>query len=257
MDWLGELYLQSRGIELGTFGGAILSRAFKEQSSKWEKITGAYVSNVILAIHRFMIATLKILCTDIRVQQEIWSSILEEVLDRYRAAMYQARFLVSTEREKRPYTLNHYFNEELQVSRGNRMAALLEGKARREVQAGASGKGVVITDNLIVDLESVRHATTSKSNAEHVKEELHDILRSYYKVARKRFVDNVYHQAVDHCLLTGPASPLDVFNQEWAIRLEAEQLETIAGESPITRERRSILEKKINDLEVAMRILKP
>jgi hypothetical protein len=257
MDWLGELYLQSRGVELGTFGGAILSSAFREQSSKWEKLTQVYVSKVILAIHRFMITAVNMLCTDIRVQQEIWSSILEEVLDRYRAAMNQARFLVSTEREKRPYTLNHYFNEELQISRGNRIAALLEGKARREVQANAFGKGVVTTDNLIVDLESVRHATTSKSNAEHVKEELHDILQSYYKVARKRFVDNVYHQAIDHCLLTGPASPLAVFSQEWAIKLEAEQLENIAGESPITKERRSTLEKKINDLEVAMRILKP
>jgi hypothetical protein len=108
----------------------------------------------------------------------------------------------------------HYFNEELQVSRGNRMAELLERKARREVQTGAFGKEVVTTDNLFVDLESVRYATTSKSNAEHVKEELHDILQSYYKVARKRFVDNVYHQAADHCLLTRPASPLAVFSQE-------------------------------------------
>lgn len=90
------------------------------------ELTQVYVIKVILAIHRFMITAVKMLCTDIRVQQEIWSSILEEVLDRYRAAMNQARFLVSTEREKRPYTLNHYLNEELQISRDNRMAALLE-----------------------------------------------------------------------------------------------------------------------------------
>jgi Dynamin central region/Dynamin family len=257
MDWLGELYSRSRGVELGTFGGAILSSAFKEQSSKWEKMTQVYVSKIIMAIHRFMITTVKMLCTDVRVQQEIWSSIVEEVLDRYRAAIHQAKFLVSTEREKRPYTLNHYFNEELQVSRGNRIAALLKGKARREVQPNTMGRGVVTSDNLIVDLESVRHATASKSNAEHVKEELHDILRSYYKVARKRFIDNVYHQAIDHCLLTGPASPLAVFSQEWTITLETDQLETIAGESPITKERRAVLEKKISDLEEAMRILRP
>ncbi|KAH8704700.1 putative dynamin [Talaromyces proteolyticus] len=256
MDWLEGLYLRSRGVELGTFGGAILSSAFKEQSSKWEIMTKVYVSNVIIVIHRFMIITLKMLCTDVRVHEEIWSSVLDEVLNRYRAAVDQAMFLVSIEREKRPYTLNHYFNKKLQVSRGNRMAAMLKGKARKELQPGPFGKGVVTSENLIVDLDSVRHSTTSKSNVEHIKEEIHDILWSYYKVARKRFVDNIYHQAIDHCLLTGPMSPLAVFSQEWVIKLEAEQLETIAGESPTTKERRTTLVKKIHDLEVAMRILR-
>jgi hypothetical protein len=106
-----------------------------------------------------------------------------------------------------------------------------------------------------VDLDSVKNATINKSNVEHVKEEIHDILRSYYKVARKRFVDNVY-QAVDHFLLTGPSSPLAVFNQEWVISLESDQLEAIAGESPITKQRRAVLLKKIQDLEDASRILK-
>jgi len=92
--------------------------------------------------------------------------------------------------------------------------------------------------------------------AEHVKEEIHDILWSYYKVARKRFVDNVYQHAIDHCLLTGPMSPLAVFTQEWVILLDAEQLETIAGESPVTKERRAALTRKIQDLEVAIQILR-
>lgn len=257
MDWIGDLYLRSRGVELGTFGGAILSSAFKEQSSKWEEMTQIYVSKIITAIHHFMVSALKMLCGDIRVHEEIWSSILEEVLNRYRAAMKQAMFLVSTERDKRPYTLNHYFNENLQVSRGHRIAAMLKGKARKELRNNVYGKAAYISENLIVDLESVRDVTTNKGNVEHVKEEIHDILWSYYKVARKRFVDNVYHQAIDHCLLTGPESPLAVFGQEWAIKLEAEQLENIAGESPVTKERRNTLSKKISDLDIALRILKP
>ena len=134
-------------------------------------------------------------------------------------------------------------------------ADLLKGKARKEIQRGFSDR-VVVSENLIVDLDSVRHATTSKTNVEHVKEDIHDILCSYYKVARKRFVDNVYHQAVDHCLLTGPMSPLAAFSQEWVIKLEAEQLETIAGESLVTKERRATLVKKIHDMEIAMRILR-
>src|SRR5204863_7865790 len=80
MDWLEGLYLRSRGVELGTFGGTILSSAFREQSSKWDSMAKAYVSNVIMTIHEFMTIALNMLCTDERVREEIWSSILDEVL---------------------------------------------------------------------------------------------------------------------------------------------------------------------------------
>lgn len=208
-----------------------------------------------MIIHRFLIIAQEALCTDARIREEIWSSILDDVLNRYKMAMEQAMFLVSVERDKRPYTLNHYFNENFQIARGNRMAKTLNSKARKEVRVGSHNKAT-ISDNLIVDLASVKNATTSKSNVEHVKEEIHDILCSYYKVARKRFVDNVYHQAIDHNLLTGPLSPLVVFSQEWVIKLKAEQLERIASESFTTKERRATLTTIINDLKIAMRILR-
>jgi hypothetical protein len=116
MEWTENLYLQSRGTDLDTFSGAILSSAFKEQSSKWASITKVYVNHVIVIIHRFMVIILDKLCTDVQVRDEIWSSILDEVLKRYKVAMHQAMSLVSMEREKTPYTVNHYFNENLQTA---------------------------------------------------------------------------------------------------------------------------------------------
>lgn len=44
--------------------------------------------------------------------------------------------------------------------------------------------------------------------------------------------------------------------QEWVIKLDAERLETIAGEAPITKERRAAITKKAQDLERAMQILR-
>jgi Dynamin central region/Dynamin family len=246
MNWIEGLYVRSRGVEMGsTVGGPMLSNAFKEQSKKWSRITEAYVSHVIVVIHRFMLIALKKLCSDARVHEEIWSSIADEVLSRYKAAMNQAMFLVSSERDQRPYTLNGYFNENLQRLR----VAKLEGKARIEKVNDH------YSTNLVVDLDLLKIEKIDRSNVEHAKEEIHDILSSYYEVARKRFVDNVYHQAIDHYLLTGPMSPLAVFSQEWVITLEAEQLEAIAGELPVTKEQRGALVKKINDLETALRIL--
>src|SRR3712207_8113944 len=56
-------------------------------------------------------------------------------------------------------------------------------------------------------------------------------LHSYYKVARKRFVDTVCMQATDYHLLTGPTSPLRVFSPSLISNLTTEQLDIIAGRS--------------------------
>jgi hypothetical protein len=250
MDWAEKLYIKSRGPDLGTFGGDVLASALKEQTRKWPDMTQGYLGEVIVVVHRFIVILLDVICADPHVRREIWAEIQEELVNRYKGAMNQALFLVSVEREKRPYTLNHYFNENLQIARNTRKFHDLEGKARRESTNHANQNG-----NLVVDLEAVKSAK-SKSNLEQVKEEIHDILKSYYKVARKRFVDNVFSQAVNHFLLTGPKSPLAVFNQEWVITLDAERLDAIAGESSAVKARRKNLGKKIHELQTALRILR-
>lgn len=76
------------------------------------------------------------------------------------------------------------------------------------------------------------------SNAEQTAQDLHDVLEAYYKVARKRFVDNVCMQAADHHLVTGPESPLKLFSPAWVNGLSKNQLEELVGEDPGTRRER-------------------
>lgn len=249
MRWIKDLYYKSRGVELGTFGARMLSSAFREQSQNWRIIAQQYVSRVVLFIHRFVTRALEVVCPDRRARSQIFSVISDELLSRYKAGMEQAMFLVSVEREKRPYTLNHYFNENLQICRGTRVSNALRAKAREETaKSYSSGK-------LVVDFNEIKSAATDESNAEHMQKDIHDILKSYYKVARKRFVDNVYHQAVDHFLLSGPMSPLAVFCEKWAVMLDKEKLEAVAGESRLTRDKRDSLRRKIEDLNDAIEII--
>lgn len=93
------------------------------------------------------------------------------------------------------------------------------------------------------------------SNAEHVVNDMHDILRSYYKVALKRIVDNLCMQAADYHLLTGPDTPLKMLTPEFIRSLTAEQLEEIAGEEIGVKGRRKELLKTIEDLEKGQKIL--
>lgn len=97
--------------------------------------------------------------------------------------------------------------------------------------------------------------TSTASNADHTIRDLHDILKSYYKVARKRFVDVVCMQAVDHYLITGPAAPVKLFSPSFVSGLKEDQLDRIAGEDISTRRKREELRREIENLTNGKKIL--
>ena len=250
MGWIEDLHQESRGVELGTFSPFLLSSALKEQTKNWVPATENYVSVCVLQIHDFICTALDLVCTDSKVREEIKSGLTDSLYSRYTEAMDAASLLVSIERNQRPYTLNHYFNYNLQKTRSARTRHMLKSKARYERVEEHTG-----INNLIIDLNAVEVAFQNKSNAEHAKQEVHDILQAYYKVARKRIVDNIYQQVIDYLLLTGPSSPLAVFNEQWVLELEPKKLVAIAGESRLTANKRDSVKRRIDDLNEALEIL--
>lgn len=97
--------------------------------------------------------------------------------------------------------------------------------------------------------------THPMSNTEHVVQDIHDILQSYYKVARKRYVDNVVKQATAYFLIAGPETPLNLFSPMFVSGLPYEELEHVAGEAPRTRRERARLNRDIASLTEAKSIL--
>jgi hypothetical protein len=128
-------------------------------------------------------------------------------------------------------------------SREQRISDLLDAN----MYTGRDGVSVVRRDKANVH--------TQLSNREHIVQEMHDILKAYYKVARKRIVDVIIMQAVDYHLLSGPESPLGVFTPELVSTLPSEELERIAGEDDLTKAKRETLLKTIGDLEKGKKVL--
>jgi hypothetical protein len=93
------------------------------------------------------------------------------------------------------------------------------------------------------------------SNTEHIFQDLHDILRSYYQVALKRVVDVICMQATEHHLLSGPFSLLKLFSPDFVGAMTPEQLEEVAGEDARQRRRREQLLKEVDDLENGKKIM--
>ncbi|KAG5656751.1 hypothetical protein KAF25_010304 [Fusarium avenaceum] len=248
MTWIKNICAQTRGLDLGTFNPNLVAMAFSAQSRKWGCMTRHYMSKVVITLHRFIASALRSVCQEEHVRLHIWSSIQNDLHERYKRALEQTDLLIEVERHKKPYTLNRQFSEALSKSRGRRITELLQPRARKDgTQYGET--------QYMVNLADIAKAAEYKSNSEHLQEEIHDILHAYYQLALDRFVDNVFQLAVDYSLLHGPHSPLRVFTQEWVINLESGELGKIASEAKSTKKSRSKLMKKIDELSGAVKIL--
>jgi hypothetical protein len=93
------------------------------------------------------------------------------------------------------------------------------------------------------------------SNEEYIVQDIHDILKSYYKVSRKTFVDNVCKQATIHSLLHSEQGPLGLFSPVFVSQLSATKLQDLAGEAPRLERSRAQLTKEMASLAKAMEVL--
>ncbi|KAM7220980.1 P-loop containing nucleoside triphosphate hydrolase protein [Rhypophila decipiens] len=249
-DCIKSCYLQTRGPELGKFGVSLLSRTFRTQSEKWLKIAIRHVHAVATAIHTFLTTLIKKISSEGLLDQLWRTALFNKLKEAYSRAFCHAEFLVKMERDLHPSTYNHYFNDNLQKARINR----LENKMRAHaINAAAATYGV---DVVTLNMNSLSKLVDNKSNADQVQEDVHDILQSYYKVARKRFMDNICRQAIDYYLLDAPDSPLKIFSPNFVMGLSDTQLDQLAGESAVTKAERERVQLEIQGLEEAMEVLR-
>lgn len=219
LEWLKDLYHNSRGFELGTFQASILN-SMRKQAVKWETIAMGYINDVIVMIHKFIITLLEHICPDNTFRRELMIVLMEKLAVQYRKAIDHVTFLLQIECNEHPCTLNNYFNMTLQNRR----------KARHEK-----------SEELM-------------SHDYHIQE-IHDILKSYYQIARERFVDCVFKHAAGHCLVFGHDTPLRVFSPRFVSELTKQQLDDIAGEDAGTKRKRKALMKQVEDLENGKKLL--
>ncbi|KAK0637184.1 P-loop containing nucleoside triphosphate hydrolase protein [Bombardia bombarda] len=248
MAHIEQCYVDSRGPELGTFGGVLLAMTFSEQTKKWRSIVYQHVSAIIAVVHFFIKDLLDTVFVDERMRDELWEAVLlGKLLDAYHRAQDQTDYFIATELNLRPSTYNHLFNETLQNARVQRFEAVQNPSACSDgtVQSSEVNGIAAKLKGLIID----------KSNVDQVKEDVHDILQSYYGVSIKRFVDNICRHIVEHALLEGDDSPLKILSPELVQGMSESQLDRIAGEDSGARRERKRLELEIQGLEAAMNVL--
>ncbi|KAL7812655.1 P-loop containing nucleoside triphosphate hydrolase protein [Trichoderma aethiopicum] len=246
LQHIQELYLNSRGYEMGTFSSEMLSRTFKDQGSKWRPITLAHVSNAMLVVHQFIHRALEECCPDATVREELWGFLLygneghAGLLKRYARAMNHVEFLLAVEFQERAITHDPRFDEKLnQLKLGGDKPASSDDDPdnddRQQQQQPEKGPS---------------------SSLEDTTRDIHNLLQSYYGIARSRFVDVVCQQAIDYFLLRAKDGPLEVLSDKVVLDMSAEQLDLIAGEDLAVKEERERLAKQVDSLTQALKILR-
>lgn len=221
---------------------------------------------VIYHVHHFISEIVKSICPDPRVHEELWNGyIMEELMASYRRAMDHARFLLRVEREGLPLTLTDSFSEKVQKIRTDRLVQTIQELHVLDLHrspdvdseyAYPPPKKQHRRNRILISPSQLQELPTNKGNSVQVREQMHDLLSSYYEIARQRFVDVVYQQAVNHHLLFGDKSPLKIFSTEMVLGLNEEQLDMIAAEDAPVKQRRAKLVQDIDNLVEALKVLK-
>lgn len=208
------------------------------------------MSKAIVLVHEFITKSLADLCPDEQVLSQLWDSILiDKLRAAYQRAMDHVRFLLSVERGGRPTTFNHYFNATLQKKRGAHLSEAID-----KLQLKKADPAVGSVDSYRA--QDVRDSMMPKNNAAQVCDDIVDTLASYYKVARKRFVDTVCQQAVNHHLLDGTGSPLRILGPDLVMAMSSRQLDLVAGEDAASRRHREVLGRERDSLRAAKKVLR-
>ncbi|KAL8791488.1 MAG: hypothetical protein Q9213_000105 [Squamulea squamosa] len=241
MEWIEKEYKGSRGFEIGTFGASLLHGMWKKQSVKWERLALGYISDCVAMVHNYICGLLEAICEDSRARSGLLSVLMDKLNERYRCAIDQTHFVFQVERNV--LTTNHYFTDNLEKCKFHHTIDMVKDKTIDDVEHG-----------YVVKLSDL-HRATNMSNNESTIQLLHDILESYYKVARKRFVDNICMQAADYHLVRGPDTPVKVLSPSFVSGLTPEQLDRIAGEDALTRRTRAELTRQVESLKKAKKLL--
>ncbi|KAI1051708.1 hypothetical protein LB506_003159 [Fusarium annulatum] len=255
LTYIEKEYLTSRGYEIGTFSGEMVPITFKEQSKKWQPMARAHVSNAILIVHHFIRTVLHTCCPHSSIREELWEFLLEDLQKRYRRAVDHVEFLLEVEFEGKSITYNPNFNDSLARLKfahakdlGKEVeAAVKEYKSKNEAYFDSAARRA---------RQLVEERLNRETSLNTTRRDIHNVLHTFYENARSRFVDVVCQQVIDHFLLHAPNGPLSVLSQDVVLRMTTEELEAIAGEDMISRDRREKLTRDVANLKEGLKVLR-
>ncbi|KAL4948261.1 P-loop containing nucleoside triphosphate hydrolase protein [Aspergillus filifer] len=241
--WIRRIYRDSRGTELpGTVNPRVLENLFRQQSSPWSAIANEYISKVTKVVKNFNQSVLANIVSDGEVREKLAARLNRVQDEAERTTAREFSRILNDERCGILQTVNHYYADTLSNIRAERVRKRLEKM------------GLTNTHVTQVSLQSIM-ARVHLSNEDQAVYDIHDILKAYYKVALKRFADNVVIQVVERYIL-GATGPVRALNSDMINELDDEELLELAGENFVTSSKRNDLVTKCQRFQEALAVAK-
>ncbi|OXV05778.1 hypothetical protein Egran_06454 [Elaphomyces granulatus] len=246
MDHIQHLMQRTRGRELpGTFNPMIVADLFLEQSAPWEEITQSHVEKVWKAAEEFISLTTAYVADPATAKalfQKVFQPALNQRMDCLKAKTAE---LLTPHKTSHPITYNHYFTETLQKVHSKWcedeyteiIQNFLEVPSLESVYLGSYKDFRPLVTALMRRPEPDMNRFACS--------EALDCMEAYYKVALKRFVDDIAIEVIEAKLisqLNSTFSPITVTS------MAADLVSSIAGESEENRAQREQLTKQLDIL---------
>lgn len=240
-DWIRQTYRESRGAELpGIISPMVLENLFRKQASKWAVIAQAHLQDIDHAVVEFNSCVWPNLVADQCVREHIEGLSTARQRHSKDQAMQQLDQLIADEMHGILQTVNHYFADNIANLRTERVTNRLRDLGLSDSQHAQ----VTLTQAL---------RAAHRGNEDQAVYDIHDNLKAYYKVALKRFMDNVVIQCVERYFL-GADGPVKHISPAYVGSLSDDELDTIAAENYATSMLRAEVSQRLQRLEKALQI---
>ncbi|KAJ5775854.1 uncharacterized protein N7511_000865 [Penicillium nucicola] len=238
------LLKRTRGRELpGTFNPLIVKDLFQEQCGPWADITHSHITAAWTAAREFLQHAVSYVADEATSKTLFKQVILPALGDLRRALENGSEELLMPHQGGHPITYNHYFTETLQKTRIDRQ----KESFRKALQSYFGVDTLSTSEPALhaIDLQGLFNSllqTTIPDMTRFASEEALDCMLSYYKVALKRFVDDIATEVIEVKLLS--ALPT-LFTPTIAFEMPKDLVCQIAGESEESQSLRDQLNKKL------------
>lgn len=240
---VNDMMQSNRGRELpGTFNPLVIRELFAAQCRPWEGLAQKCVDKALSAARTLLQRAAEHVADEV-TSARLLRGVIKPSMVRIEIAV-QAKLdeLLAPHLSGHPITYNHYLAENIQKAQ----VARHENRLKRAFEGHVSSySGPVRVPNAAELLRNLTAATEPNMD-DHASMTAIDVMEVYYKVAMKKFVDDVCVLAVERCLVDRLPG---IFSADVICDMADGDVSELAAESPEATAQRRFLTEKLSALE--------